>query len=228
MPEDNEQERSGRVERITRDLLAGRRPKIGPADAPDRDAIMAAAALAGAREPYPRMSSAFRRRLAATLDPAREPGLLSRRSALVAGLAAAVGAVTGAGMSRIMQPAAVANAVRNTRPAADTIRVAVPKWYDAGPLSALQEGVPVRFQAGAVGSYLMRHGESVVGLSSVCTHLPCELTWVVAAHQFNCPCHNVAFDTTGAQVVPPDGYPLPSLPKVVVRLSNGRVEVQGT
>src|SRR5207248_419422 len=96
MPEDDEAKRSRRLDRIVRDLLAGRRPKIGPADARDRDAIMAAASLAAAKEPYPRMSPAFRRRLAARLEPAREPGLLSRRSALVAGLAAMVGAVTGA------------------------------------------------------------------------------------------------------------------------------------
>jgi nitrite reductase/ring-hydroxylating ferredoxin subunit len=223
MPEDNEQKRSQRVERVARDLLAGRRPKIGPADAPDRDAIMAAAALAGARELYPRMSPAFRRRLAAALNPPREPGLLSRRSALVAGLAAAVGAVTGAGVSRLMQPVPAAVHLGSAA------KFPALRWYDAGPLSAFREGVPVRFQAGSVGSYLVRRGDTVVGLSSVCTHLPCELNWVAGAQQFNCPCHNVDYDSDGFQITSPEAYPLPPLPHLEVRLSaTGRVEVGAT
>jgi len=223
MPEDNEQKRSRRVEQITRDLLAGKRPRIGPADAADRDAIMTVAALAGAREPYPRMSSAFRRRLAATLAPPREPGLLSRRSALVAGLAAAVGAVTGAGVSRLLEPAPAAVRLGSAT------RFPALRWYDAGPLSAFREGVPVRFQAGSVGSYLVRRDDAVVGLSSVCTHLPCELNWVAGAQQFNCPCHNVDYDSDGFQITSPEAYPLPPLPQLEVRLTaTGRVEVGAT
>jgi len=223
MPEDDERKRSRRLERVTRDLLAGRRLKIGPADAPDRDAIRAAAALAGAREHYPRMTPGFRRRLAAALNRTPEPGLLSRRSALVAGLAAAVGAVTGAGVARLLEPApTVAHLGSPTRfPAL--------RWYDAGPLSAFREGVPVRFQAGSVGAYLVRKGDTVVGLSSVCTHLPCELNWVAGAQQFNCPCHNIDFDTDGFQITSPEAYPLPPLPHLEVRLSpTGRVQVGAT
>ena len=221
MPDDSESRSAERVERVTRELLAGRRPKVGPGDAADRGAIMAAAGLAGAREPFPRMSPAFRRRLQRALERGREPGLMSRRSALMAGLAAAVGALTGAAVARLMpEPAgpAVHLGSANQFPAAI--------WYDAGPLTAFREGVPVRFQAGSVGSYLLRQGESVVALSSVCTHLPCELAWRPDAGQFNCPCHNVAFDIDGFQVTTPEAYPLPPLPHLQVRLTaNGRVEV---
>lgn len=223
MPEDDEEKRSRRLEQVVRDLLAGRRLRIGTADARDRDAIMAAAALAGQREPYPRMSPAFRRRLAARLEPARQPGLLSRRSALVAGLAAAVGALTGTGVGRLLQPAPQA-----VHYGSATVFPAV-RWYDAGPLSALKEGVPVRFQAGSIGTYLVREGQNVNGLSSVCTHLPCELNWTPSAHQLTCPCHNVAFDTEGFQITAPESYPLPPLPRVQVRITPaGRVEVGAT
>jgi nitrite reductase/ring-hydroxylating ferredoxin subunit len=103
------------------------------------------------------------------------------------------------------------------------------RWYDAGPLSAFREGLPVRFQAGSVGAYLIRKGDMVYGLSSVCTHLPCELSWVAGAQQFNCPCHNVAFDTDGFQITSPEAYPLPPLPHLEVRLTpTGRVEVGST
>ena len=221
MPEDEDEEkRSRRLDKVVRNLLAGRRLKVGPADARDRDAIRAAAALAGARESFPRMSPAFRRRLAAQLEPAREPGLLSRRSALVAALAAVVGAFTGAGVSRLLEPQPVSLHVRSP-----SVFPAL-RWYDAGPLTAFKEGIPVRFQAGAVGAYLVRKGSSVIGLSSVCTHLPCELNWLAPARQLNCPCHNVAFDTDGFQITSPEAYPLPPLPRIQVRLtSDGRVEV---
>src|SRR5690348_18152236 len=127
MPEDNDERRSGRIDRVVHDLLAGKRLKIGPGDARDRDSIRAAAALAGAREPFPRMSPAFRRRLAARLRPAPEPGLLSRRSALVAGLAAVVGALTGAGVNRLLEPRPVA--LHAGSPSAFPAM----RWYDAGP-----------------------------------------------------------------------------------------------
>ncbi len=225
MPDDREQQSSERVERVARDLMAGKRLKIGPADASDRGAIMAAAALAGAREPFPRMPPAFRRRLQSALERGREPGVMSRRTALVAGLAAAVGAVTGAAMARLMpepaaHPVGRGGGIQNRIPAV--------RWYDAGPLSAFKEGLPVRFQAGAVGTYLIRRGESVKALSSVCTHLPCELAWGAETSSFNCPCHNVAFDGDGFQITTPEGYPLPPLPQLDVRVTaSGRVEVAG-
>jgi len=226
MPEDDDERRSGRMDRVVRDLLAGKRLKIGPGDARDRDSIRAAAALAGAREPFPRMSQAFRRRLAGRLAPAGEPGLLSRRSALVAGLAAAVGGVTGAGVFRVLDM--LKPPLANPHLGSPTVFPAV-KWYDAGPLSAFKQDVPVRFQAGAVGSYLVRKGDTVVGLSSVCTHLPCELNWMSSAHQLNCPCHNVTFDTDGFQITGPEAYPLPPLPRLQVRLTpTGRVQVGAT
>ena len=225
MPDDKEEQSAERVERVARDLMAGKRLKIGPADASDRDAIMAAAALAGAREPFPRMSPAFRRRLQAALERGREPGVLSRRTALIAGLAAAVGAVTGAAMTRLVpEPAARAVA----RGGGIQNRIPAVRWYDAGPLSAFREGLPVRFQAGAVGAYLIRRGQAVKALSSVCTHLPCELAWGAETSAFNCPCHNVAFDSDGFQVATPEDYPLPPLPQLDVRITaTGRVEVAG-
>ncbi len=63
MPEEKDErlERVDRVERLVRDLLAERRLQVRPDDAPDRDVILAAARLAGARDPHPRMSPAFRR-----------------------------------------------------------------------------------------------------------------------------------------------------------------------
>jgi len=72
----------GRIDKLVDRLLRGKRHKARAADAAERDAIMAAAELAAAREGYPRMSPTFRRRLASTLRAGDAPGLVSRRTAL--------------------------------------------------------------------------------------------------------------------------------------------------
>ena len=59
----------GRIDRLVEGLLRGRRLPARVADPAERAAITAAAELAAAREGYPRMSPAFRRRLADTLRP---------------------------------------------------------------------------------------------------------------------------------------------------------------
>ena len=100
-------------------------------------------------------------------------------------------------------------------------------WFDAGAMADYTEGQPVRFQAGAIGAYLVRRAETVVGLSSVCTHLPCELQVKGGSQQLQCPCHDVAFDLDGTSIVPGDSYPLASLPRLQVRVINGRVLVLG-
>ena len=227
---DERLERADRIERLVRDLLAGRRVQVGPQDALDRDVILAAARLAGARAPHPRMTPAFRRKLAERLDRTRETGVLSRRTALVAGLGAAIGALGGAGLARVTGVLAPATPAPARVPLAVNASVIEPRpgrWFDAGPLDAYSEGQAIRFQAGAVGAFLVREGDAVRALSSVCTHLPCELQWTPAAHQLVCPCHPVAFDTEGASQVGPNGYALPPLPRLQVRVVDGHVQVLG-
>jgi len=71
----------GRIDRLVDGLLGGRRLKARIGDAAERDAIMAAAELAAAREGYPRMSPAFRRKLTDTLRADEVTGLVTRRTA---------------------------------------------------------------------------------------------------------------------------------------------------
>jgi cytochrome b6-f complex iron-sulfur subunit len=226
-------ERADRIDRVVRDLLAGRRLSVGPADAQDRDVILAAARLAGAREPYPRMAPAFRRKLAERLEAGRDSRVLSRRTALVAGLGAAFGALSGAGLAR------VSGLMGPVSPAAPAPRLAVPagnpvvvdprpgRWFDAGAVADFNEGEPVRFQAGALGTFLVRKDTTVVALSSVCTHLPCELSWKGPQQQLVCPCHNLSFNTEGTSIVGTNAYALPPLPRLQVRVMDGRVQVLG-
>ncbi|HEY7201897.1 MAG TPA: hypothetical protein VIC57_16875, partial [Candidatus Dormibacteraeota bacterium] len=95
MGERDEQKAAERIDRIVSEVLAGRRLKAMPSDAADRDAIQVAARLAGVRDGYPRMTSAFRRRLGRVLEDGEAPRWLNRRAALAAGLGLAAGAVGG-------------------------------------------------------------------------------------------------------------------------------------
>ena len=76
------------------------------------------------------------------------------------------------------------------------------------------------------GAYLFRDGNIVTGVSSICSHLPCELDWVPDRAVLNCPCHNSAFDLNGESLG--KTYKWPTLPAVSVRVTNGTVEVLGT
>ena len=222
MPE----EPSDRVDRIVSDLLKGKRLKVGPKDAAERKAILAAVRLAATREGYPRMSPALRRRLAAAFAQEQPAGWISRRTALLGGLSAAVGALAGVGLSRVVQPSPGTVYV-GTSPTEPTVIDPHPgRWVDVAALAELPEKQGFRVQAGSVGAYLFRDGGSVTAVSSVCSHLPCELDWISERGQLNCPCHNQAFSRDGRAVS--TVYPLPKLPAVQVKVVDGRVLVLGT
>lgn len=226
----SEQRQADRLEALVRQLLAGRRPHLEPSDAPEGRAIMAAARLAGARQAFPRPGLEFKRRLAAELGGSLPPagGGLSRRAALVAGAGVAVGALGGVGAQRVadllpkptLGPTKTAAEREILEPHPETAR-----WYDTGiPFAEMSENQPQRVTAGAISAFVIRQGEQLTAMSSYCTHQPCQL--VPAGSQLRCPCHNLSFSLKGESLA--DGYDLPSLPLVRVRVKNGRVEVMGT
>jgi len=242
MPERDERKAAERLDRLIGDVLSGRHLKATPSDAAEREAIQVAARLAGVRDGYPRMSPAFRRRLGGLLERGEAPAWMNRRAALAAGLGLAAGAVGGAvagplsgrleGMAAHHRPVPVASPATAPPPVAQRAAIEplseVARWWDTGmALANLAEGVPHRVMAGAIGAYLVRRGDKVVAMSSVCTHLPCELVWKEDKKLLNCPCHNLEFDVDGQSMR--EGYPLPALPYVRVRVrADGGVEVLGT
>lgn len=237
MSEIGEERVAQRVDGLVAGLLAGRRLRIGPGDAAERDAFMAAAALAGTREGYQRMSSRFRRRLLRTVEKSGRSPEMSRRAAIVAGVGVAGAAVGGTVLGRFLAvwpplptrlaPPPVGAPARHTPAGRSFYDLPHGRWQDTGLASGdLIEGQPQQVQAGAVRAFLVRKGEKVMGLSALCTHLPCELLWKPADKVLACPCHNVAFDTDGYQITSPESYPLPPLPRIQVRVTPaGRVEV---
>ena len=208
--------RENRIEKIVSDLLHGRRLKLRGGDAEEKDAIIAAARLAGARQGPQRMHPAFRKRLAERLDDTASESWVTRRTALVAGLGLAAGAAGGVLLGRSGGP---------ERVAAQTIEPTDPRWVDVGALSEFPEGEGTRVTAGGVSAYVFRQGDSVTAVSSICSHLPCELSWDGDRGNLVCPCHPARFTPAGKPAV---RYGLSDLSKVHARVQEGRVEVYGT
>jgi nitrite reductase/ring-hydroxylating ferredoxin subunit len=208
-----------RIDKIVADLLRGRRLKLRGGDAEEKAAIAAAARLAGTRQGPQRMHPEFRKRLSRSLEDTPEEGWVTRRAALVAGLGLAAGAAGGAFFGRAMEPKAVVKAGEPINPVNG-------RWIDVAAMSDLVEGQGKHVVAGSVGAFLFRRGDSVTAVSSICSHLPCELWWDRKGANLACPCHPATFNSDGRST---DPYGPPPLNTVHVRLTSaGRVEMLGT
>ena len=211
-----------RVDKIVSDLLRGRRLKLRAGDAEEKGAITTAARLAGARQGPQHMSPAFRKRLARALEQAPDGTAMTRRMALVAGLGLAAGAAGGGWLGRAFAPQVAAHSG-----AGRAIDPTNGKWVDVGALADFLEGRGHRVSAGAVGAFVFRRGDSVTAVSSICSHLPCELWWSREGGVLACPCHPVNFTAEGQ--VTETKYGLPPLNPVHARVTEaGRVELLGT
>ena len=204
-----------RLERIVADLMRGRRLRLGAKDADEKDAIIMAARLAAARQGPARMSPAFRQRLARQLESMPREGLMTRRTALVAGIGVAAGTVGGLLAGRGLEgPQPVA---------AKEIVPTGGRWMDVGALADFPEGTARQVKAGSIGAFVSRSPDGVVAVSSICSDLPCELWWDPAQSLLACPCHNKTFTAEGQSTA---AYQLPALDKVRARVTpEGRVEL---
>jgi len=212
--------RENRIERVVNDLLHGRRLKLRGGDGEEKEAIIMAARLAAARQGPQRMSPAFRQKLARQLDAGPQEGWLTRRAALVAGLGVAAGAVGGGILGHGLQ---TASAPAGT---ASVIKPVGGRWFDVGALEDFTPGQARQVKAGAVGAFVVRQGDGVSAVSSMCSDLPCELWWDRSQSLLACPCHNQTFTPQGRSTN--SVYPLPPLDVVLARVTSaGRVEVLG-
>lgn len=211
-----------RVDRIVSDLLRGHRLRLRGGDAEEKEAITVAARLAAARQGPQRMNPAFRKRLAAALKSPPKDGWLTRRAALVAGLGVAAGAVSGGLIGKALESASPAPIARG-----GPIDPVHGQWTDVGALTDFADGQGTRVTAGAVGAFLFRRDDTVAAVSSICSHLPCELWWNASDLALDCPCHPASFQPDGTPTN--QAYGLSALNQVSVRVTPaGRVEVLGT
>lgn len=56
--------------------------------------------------------------------------------------------------------------------------------------------------------FIFRRPEGMFAISSVCTHLGCNVRWDDVRGGFNCPCHGSSFDGTGQNIDGPAPKPL--------------------
>jgi nitrite reductase/ring-hydroxylating ferredoxin subunit len=231
---DPEQRAARRVDRLVARLLGGKASRVTPGDASERDAILAAASLTGARAGHPRMSPAFRRKLGRQLRQEPRSNGLSRRSLLTGGAGLALGALGGGIAGAVYSTVTDTTPGHAPAPISPDARATIEpgpglgRWADTGlTLEGLREGVPQRVDAGAIGAFVVRRGGRVQVMSAVCTHVACELQWRQQAGDLLCPCHGRSFTLDGLSQ-DDRSYPLPPLPLVRFRVRNGRIEVLGT
>jgi nitrite reductase/ring-hydroxylating ferredoxin subunit len=230
MPDQYEWWAAERVDRLVTRLMAGKRPDVKSHDAIERDAILAAARFAGAREGYPRMSPAFRRRMAALVETKPAPARLSRRGALVAGAAAAAGIAAGGVAERFAHLGVRVEAPQPVPLAGHPVTLEpderVPSWSwmeTRFKLADLIEGKPQPVTTGAIQAFLVRKGDQVTAVSQLCSHQPCVLYWKPDEQLLRCPCHNASFDLDGNST---KEYPQPALTRLNVKVEDGTVWVQ--
>ena len=77
----------------------------------------------------------------------------------------------------------------------------------------LQVGTPVLFEypAGYPSSLVKNQDGSLTGVSMLCTHVCCQLSYDAASKVYYCPCHGSVFDLTGRVVRGPASTDLPTI-----------------
>ena len=154
--------------------------------------------------------------------PARR---LSRRSLLAgAGVAAAgiAAGVTGAIADHdVLQPGDD-SAVPHEQ---ETLQIDDGRWTAVAHRDELAGDGVKRFAAPGVIGFVSQHGDELVAVSGVCTHLGCLLQANEPQGRLDCPCHRTAFGYGGAVLfaqLPTQPAPLPRLP---VRRRDDAIEV---
>jgi Rieske Fe-S protein len=88
-----------------------------------------------------------------------------------------------------------------------------PRFINAGPASHYAaDGVYSRYWAS--GFFIIRRGNELFALSSICTHRRCLLD-VEPNHSFSCPCHGSTFNPDGHVTGGPARRDLPALETVM-------------
>jgi Rieske Fe-S protein len=108
---------------------------------------------------------------------------------------------------------------------------------DVGAVANLPEGTPVRVIVKAPvrrdawtafadvtlgGCWLVREGERVRAMSTVCPHAGCAIDWDAQKTTFYCPCHDSRFDKDGTRQSGPSPRPMDAFD---VDVKEGRVRV---
>jgi Rieske Fe-S protein len=215
------------VRRFVEDLLSRRRTKPFAVDAADESQIRTAIALRAAgpdTEPSDEFVSSLRERLRTELDdapPVPEVRGSRRRFVLSIAAASAASAAVGVGAEMALSSGGAVTA----EPADATVTPDNGEWRGIVAAKDLPDGAVRPFDAGSIVGFVHRSGDELNAVSGVCTHLGCKLALDGPARQLKCPCHSATFAVDGAVVQHRLPIALPPLPKLMVRESEGVVQV---
>ena len=113
----------------------------------------------------------------------------------------------------ILTCAAAAGCSSEPKQAENAPVVLRPASIDAGPATAFaSDGVYDSFVR--QGFFIIRRGNELVALSSICTHRTCKLK-AEPDHSFYCKCHGSTFDPSGHVTEGPAKRDLPVLPTTI-------------
>ena len=211
-------------------LRRNRRPKAFTPEADDVDAMRAAIELnnaqPGAALPRAEFVSDLHRRLADQLNEAdASVGLararLSRRRVIGGIGAAAAAAVAGAVVDRELLNSSSSPSI----PKAQELVPDEGAWQPVLAAADLGDGQVARFSTASTIGFVVNDNGRLSAISGVCTHQGCLLRHDEAAGRLDCPCHRASFSLQGDVIRQQFRQPLPPLPHIQVRESNGRIEI---
>ena len=104
------------------------------------------------------------------------------------------------------------------------------QWSSVGKPEDFVLNTPkkVTLADGSVLHVTRQTADTVIAVSSKCTHKGCQVGWKPGETKFECPCHGAAFAATGKNLNGTMRQPqaiLPDLPSLPTRLKEGSVEV---
>ncbi len=84
------------------------------------------------------------------------------------------------------------------------------------PPSVFKAGFPADYETGLVdmrwkekfGVFMIKTAEGIYALSSICTHLGCQVNWLAGENKFKCPCHGSGYYKSGINFEGPTPRPL--------------------
>ena len=225
---------SRRVTAFVESLRRNRRPKGFTPEPDDIEAMRAAIELnnaqPGAALPSPEFVSDLHRRLADQFNEADGTvdlgaARLSRRHVIggigAAAAAAAAAAVGGGVVEREFLKPGSSTPV----PVAQDLVPDEGSWQPVLAASNLGDGQVARFSTVSNVGFVVNDNGKLSAISGVCTHQGCLLRHNEAEGSLDCPCHRASFSLQGEVIHQQFRQPLPPLPHIQVRESNGQIEI---
>jgi len=201
-------DRHDRLNRHVDDLLTDRSPRpFVPDDDEERAVLRMAARLRslqpGADLPRHRFSQTLSARLVQSINPRRT---LSRRGVLLGALGGMVaGMLVGIGV--VANLGAVVRTALTRQPALE-----LAGWTLAGSIRSLPSGGALMFTTPQLSGYVLRQGDRLSAMSSICNHMGCRVDWASTTNQFVCACDGAQFAATGEHISDEYSYATPVRP----------------